>query len=190
MTMTCDDYEILAERALRDELPDSERGGLERHLGECGSCREFSDLVAALNGALRRRSVRAGPAPDAERLRAAFAHRERRRRARLWSALPGAALIIALFGWAHGPGHVWLLGGASIALVVIGLFRVVLPGRRRAAAALAPGGDLLETYRSDLDRGDSRHPRGHGLVATPHRPSAHGRRAVGSLELSVGPLEG
>jgi len=152
MTMTCDDYEILAERALRDDLPDSERGGLERHLGECDSCREFSNLAAALDGALRQRSVRAGPAPDAGQLRAAFVHRERRRRARLWSALPGVALIIALFGWAHGPGHAWMLIGVSVALVVFGLFRVVLPARRRAAAALAPDGDLLEAYCSDLDR--------------------------------------
>ena len=82
MTMTCDDYEVLAERAHRDALSVSERDGLERHLEDCGGCREFSDLASAIGGALRRRSENAGPAPDAQRLRAGFVLLVRRRRFR------------------------------------------------------------------------------------------------------------
>jgi L-lactate permease len=75
----------------------------------------------------------------------------RGRRARVWVGIAAVVTLVALFGWANGPEHAWLLGGLSVVLLAIGFFRVQLPRRRRDLAALAENGDLVETYRSDLD---------------------------------------
>ncbi len=149
--LNCDDYEMLAERAQRDALTPEERDVLERHLAECDGCREFAELASSIGGALRQRAGSAGPAPGVAGLRAGFIARLHRRRRDTAIGIAGAAAVIALHSWAYGTEYVGIMIGVLVIGLVVVVFRFQLPRRRRELAALAPDGDLLGTYRTDVE---------------------------------------
>ena len=153
---TCDGFQEMAERRLHGALGASESAALDAHLVGCGECSEFVRFAALSEEALRGRTLEpsggAAGGDDGARWHEGFRSRLDRDRRRFGKGALVVAAVTLLHGWSRGWAGAAFIGTVGAIMLVLGWLLVARPRWRRARAVLDSGGDLLATYREDLDR--------------------------------------
>ena len=155
----CDGFQEMAERRLHGALGAEDSAALDAHLAGCGECSEFVRFAALSEEALRGRTLEepaagggSGGRDGGDRVRDGFRQRHERDRLRIGKGVLVVAAITLLHGWSRGWAGAAFIGAVGAIMLVLAWLLVARPRWRRARAALDPGGDLLATYRADLDR--------------------------------------
>ncbi|MBI5379111.1 MAG: zf-HC2 domain-containing protein [Nitrospirae bacterium] len=102
--MSCDEIREKLSLYLEEELPDTEREALDRHLAACAACAETLSLLREVSTGLRRMEEAEPPPRLARKIQEAIADNARRQRARpawwrSWApALAAAAVVLLTIG--------------------------------------------------------------------------------------------